>query len=512
MTKIPPSVIKRSVAFTRIRAALIMRLRRVRWLEALFLLGTIIVAIVLSIPDLGKDMQIEVDAYIRSLDAMKKFENHDLQNSFTWMWLPWHASIMALGLFLHKSFFTLRIETLIIASLIPAVIFKYAQIFSNNRTKKTAIAVTSAILAIFLPIRLIYSTTTLTEPVFALFFLSSIYFLFKNKPNFLLAIISLNIAHGIRYESWYLLPIIILYIMVGNRNIPLWQRLSVSVFSMAFPIFYMYQYYEHAGSALGFFFEKKNFAQLSPIPHFGNLQMSFFAWWHLLVASVSPTILLLAAVGTFALKKTLKTLLLIAMPLVAFISLVVQVYLGTMEWFPIRYLYFIELQLLPLSCLGIFRISQMIDQFTSLAKMLFLSQIVQVIMLFFVLFGLVFSYKSVHNYTFLNPDYFIPGIRPIIEVITRLKQDSPQRPVRYFISKQGYYNDPFVLYFLDIETLRKAEFVSDFDPTTINNELIIYQKLGEQNYINVFLENGCEIIYHKGDFFLLEKQHSFVAN
>lgn len=292
----------------------------------------------LSLPQLQKPMIAEADAYSRTNIIFARLEDGLFFNKYGGTWLPLYSSLMILiSSYFNDPWFTPRAVTLVISLASVLVMYFFSAAFTQD--KKAALI--SAAIFLFLPIRIFLSTQTLTEPVFIFFLIFSLFFIAEKKPRWwqlMLSLLLLNLAHGIRYESWLLLPLIWLFIIL--KPLKFKNKLSYIILSLIFPMCWIYLNHKHFGSAWAFFQIKHEVAQRQIIPQYFNLKLSWLAWQKKLLPLFPKFFLIISSLSLIKLfkQKNLKQLFLHLLPIYLYILLIVQVYFGTMEWFPHRYL------------------------------------------------------------------------------------------------------------------------------------------------------------------------------
>ncbi|MFZ5438255.1 MAG: hypothetical protein ACOZAK_04360 [Patescibacteria group bacterium] len=300
------------------------------------------ISLSISLPLLIKPMIAEGDAYVRSYLAFEDFQDQRLFKSYGGTWLPFHKIIIGLPLYIYNNYFlTPRLITLIISSLTVCLIYILSiELFKNYKQKKIIALITVGIFLLF-PQRIFLSTQTLTEPVFTFFFILGIYLLIKNK--LLTSTIFLNISHGIRYESWFLTPIIFYYLYI-NKKISIKQKVLYGSSLLLFPTYWFLLNLVNNGSGLAFFSEKYQIAQNAGfIQEYWNFPLSFNVWLNNSFDLIGLIGLISLVQGIIFYAKNKKTntsgIFFLSTSIYLFSLLVLQVFMGTMEWFPHRYLY-----------------------------------------------------------------------------------------------------------------------------------------------------------------------------
>ena len=325
----------------------------------------IIFSVFISLPLLSKPMLSEGDAYVRSYIAFEDFKNKSLFHSYGGTWLPFHKIVIGLPFYVYENYFlTPRLATLLINSASVYLLYITSlEIFRKNKYKKNLSIITSAIYLIF-PQRIFLSTQTLTEPIFVFFLLLGIYFLIKNK--LIGSSIFLNVSHGIRYESWFSIPMLAFYI-IQNKKLSIKQKTAYISSLFIFPIYWFWINLQRNSSGFSFFSEKYQIAQ-SPvyIQEYWNFPLSLIAWTKNLFDLLGLSGIIFLLYGFFIYIKRNKAnkngILFISLSIYLFNLLVFQVFTGTMEWFPHRYLYIPIIFSFPFIALGLFDLVKSINK------------------------------------------------------------------------------------------------------------------------------------------------------
>lgn len=212
-------------------------------------------------------------------------------------------------------------------------------------SKKKSVALISVSLALINPLLINLSTQTLSENIWLPLVGLSIFFLLgKTKADFFFTMLFWTLSQTVRYESWYLSPLLIFIYGVYHRNL---QRAIYLAFSSA--IFPLYWYAETVvnTSNTHFYLDEKLFqAKHGPPEIYFHLIPSIMVWVKALFNSISPPIIIIFLVSIFQFYKQRNHLYLL--PIFIFVSLILQVFFATMEIFPGRYLALLPLTTLPL--------------------------------------------------------------------------------------------------------------------------------------------------------------------
>lgn len=322
-----------------IKKCLVKTVLSIKNKNIVFPIAIIFTAIFLSLPVLAQPMITEGDAYDRVFDAYRLYKSNKIYESFGGTWLPVHKSILAISLYFHDNYhLTPRIATVVINGIAAYVLYKLTLIIFENDKNKKLISNLTLILYLIFPQRIFISTQTLTEPIAAFFILSTIYFLVKNQ--LFKSTIFLYIAQGIRYEAWFLVPFFILYLILNDKK----NKILVISSYFIFPIYWFLENLKKSGSGLEFFSEKYSVAQNAGfVKEYWNFPLSLMSWANNAYYLLGLTGSLLMIYGIFCFvknKEKNKTgIFVLSTGLYLFSILVFQVFVGTMEWFPHRYLF-----------------------------------------------------------------------------------------------------------------------------------------------------------------------------
>ncbi|MBP7774516.1 hypothetical protein KA078_01865 [Candidatus Woesebacteria bacterium] len=196
-----------------------------------------------------------------------------------------------------------------------------------------------------------YFTFPLAEPIFSASFFTAMYFLVKNK-NFSTLLISLlffNICNALRYEGWYLFPPMLF--LAYRQARPIKQLVFFSFMYFIYPIYWIWQNYLHTGDWMFFLNEKITFAHhsLDYMKKIGNVGYAL-NWLKKIYELLGMHQLLLIVCGLIVCFKQRRYRTLVfffALSVYLIILLILQVYTGSMEWFPVQYLYLPYLFLIP---------------------------------------------------------------------------------------------------------------------------------------------------------------------
>lgn len=285
-------------------------------------------------------MIAEGDAYARALIAngliaRKLFFEYTINS----LWPPLHFTLLNLPSWLGVNLmFGQRLASLIFSLLSVVALYFY----SYEHLKKRNLALLASVLFGLLPLRHFISTQTLSEGVFIFFLLMTNIFLLKKRHlnrNTAVATIFLFLAGLIRFEAWLFLPVMFSNLVVSNQ-LSFKQKLACAWAYLTPFLIVLWLNLKSFGTAFPYFELKYLIAQATPIPEYYHLQLTLTSWLNQLFKAFPFFFLILIAPAYRNLMKKLtpQKALFYLTPLYFYLLLILQVYLGTMEWFPMRYL------------------------------------------------------------------------------------------------------------------------------------------------------------------------------
>lgn len=454
----------------------------------------------ISYPSLIKPMLTDDDAYARVLIAADNIRHNRLFEPNLTIWLPLHFLILQASLYIYNDIFiSPRIITLIF-SVFSVFLFYYYSIFIEERLELKYFSVLSTILYIFFPLRIVLSTHTLSEPIFLTLLLVALFYLFRKKPNTILFLFFLNLAHAVRFESWFILPLLWIP-LIFNKKYNFTRKIFELVGSCLFPILWVYIDFIERGILFGFLREKYHIAQLIIQPTYSNFSLSYDTWWQNLLTVYPLLYLMLGFVGIlYALKKKVSLFLItiILVPIYLFFTLVIQVFLGTMEWYPVRYLFMSVSLFIPFTALGILIVSK---------KMFTINKYLTGIV--FIFFLVIFTRFLMNGYMDAKTAIIVGPLRDKsdqarfftqVEQLSILRKAINQSKVRYYFEQYSsrLWLDSYLKYFAGLTYFKELGELSSLDKKTINREdIIIVEHPSESN--NLRLVNEFNLIKMSGD-------------
>ena len=162
-----------------------------------------------------------------------------------WYWLPLFQYIDAVLYWLTCSYMSIRVFSTICGLISIILVYKLALKISRSEEA----AWISCILTAFNPLIFIYDTTGMTEPLFTTLFLSTLFFFIWNRP--LLYSLPLAIACLLRYEAWFLSPVLYA-VALAQRRSKLWRIALGSLLPLASMSIWLYLNYVYYGDPFNF--------------------------------------------------------------------------------------------------------------------------------------------------------------------------------------------------------------------------------------------------------------------
>ncbi|HWS48740.1 MAG TPA: hypothetical protein VN174_01655 [Candidatus Methanoperedens sp.] len=303
--------------------------------------GAVLVFLLIELPLLNKPMMAEGNAYSRLQTIVMEINSPNYLTDFSW--LPFYNKIMSwpMGVYSEPTAQSVRIFSLIITLLSSGCV--YALTYELTKLKSLSIIALSFFL--INPLTLSLSTLILSENLWIFMLLLSLVFLVqKNKKYWVMGIVAWFVSQGIRYESWYLTPVLMFIIWTRHRNLKL--LISFFIASLLFPLYWIIESYRYTGTYLNILNIKKHYAANGPQNIYGHLNESIRVWLEKIELVISWPFVLIYLLGIYEFVRQKNWLWLI--PTVSVFLLIIQVFLGTMEYFPARYLVVLPATIYPL--------------------------------------------------------------------------------------------------------------------------------------------------------------------
>lgn len=314
--------------------------KEILWPFLIIGVGAVICFMSVVLPLIGRPMMSEGNTYSRLQTIVMEINSPNYLTDFSW--LPFYNKIMAwpLKLYFDPSGLSVRCLTLLVTLLTSGLVY----ILTYELTKLKSLSIVAASFFLINPLTINLSTLTLSESLWSFLVILSITFLMgKDKKYWVWGILSWMVSQGVRYESWYLTPVLIFIVWMRHKNL----RLLVLVFlsSLVFPFYWMLESYKYTGVYLNIINIKKYYAANGPSNIYGNLWESAKVWFQRIDWVILWPFILVFILGIPQAVKQKNWLWLI--PTISVVLLITQVFLGTMEYFPARYLVILPATIYP---------------------------------------------------------------------------------------------------------------------------------------------------------------------
>lgn len=482
------------------------------WLSLIVLLG-----IALSRPQLKQPMIAEADAYSRANISLERAQDGLFFNNYGGSWLPLYSTIMVSLLTIFPfSFLTLKFSTLVFSLSSILAIYFYTKAFIQNRL----VALLSSLFFTLLPLRIFLSTQTLTESVFVFFILVSLALIAKSSLSYkkiILSLLFLNIAHGIRYESWIILPLVWSFII--SKPINFKKKFFYFFCSTLFPIYWLYLNHLNHGDFLMFFREKHRVAQIQKTFDYFNLNLAITNWGKKLLRVFSPFFIVVSffSLSSIFKKISLKKIIFFGLPFYYFFALVAQVFFGTMEWFPTRYLLIPISFLIPLLALSVFQISKKLNL---IQKKHTLGKIFSVLVVFCLAFLFQRNYLKMvrntrdeitvnslmQNYDSSSPAEQKPLYRNFLNLINQCELSCNNQVVFLYRDTGRSYLSEALFYFLNQSPIVFPK--SALTERSSKNEFYVWEK--SENREDDTPPENFQIVYENYNFYILRQKNNLI--
>lgn len=314
----------------------------------------------MAVSQFSVPMHAEPDAYARVNTAVGILKSRNILNTEVQAWLPFHATLIAIPLMvLYQPLIIPQLVTIFFHLFsISGVYFLTRALFDENLFQRVItkqlrwkigsqtlkltdfLPVIATILYLLFPQRILISTAVLTEPLIVSSVVWAVWALVKRRYAYFILLI--NVCHMVRYETWQLMPLLGLVILL-DKNLQFVKKLLILLLSVTFPILWMIGGYVQHHDFLWFLTQKKLLAhEYAPLREYGNLALTLKSWIRTSFEIVPKTGILLYFVGFiwfFKQKIEPRVKVIALIPWYWFALLVLQVYAATMEVMPHRYLF-----------------------------------------------------------------------------------------------------------------------------------------------------------------------------
>lgn len=339
----------------------------VSW-DKIFCLGLVLIATVVSLRGLLSPLRMaDMDAYARANGAFDNYRYHNFFFNLTQVktaWLPLHMIILGFSyVFIKDVQLAPRIMSLVFSVLSVPLIYLYTKRLFESDSHRREYALTAAFIYLLSPLRMVLATQPLSETMASFFLVLLLTGLTSKKANSIVVAIVLAIGCAIRFEFWMMIPWVwvVLYLK-GERGLKLANNCFLC---LIFPLYWTILSYTKTGNPFLFFLFKYGIAQKSQQLFYYNLFSSSKLWLSILMSLTGFSGLMIYLYALYVwinprAKFDGKKLVFGLLPVYFFCLLILQTYLGTMEWAMQRYLYVVIIGMAPFWGFGIIKLKEFV--------------------------------------------------------------------------------------------------------------------------------------------------------
>lgn len=310
----------------------------------------------------------EADGYSRANWAFDNYIKGNLLtiNKAGGSWLPFHIDILSFSILMTGDpKFGPRLISLFFCVFSVALMYLFTERMFEHEKNKRLMALTATSIYLFNPLRLLLATQPLSEAVSTFFFILILWLCSAKKIKHIYVILLINIACAIRFEFWMLIPFVWLIFYIKKPDKKWMEYIWKCLLCLVFPLYWMVLNYFHSGNYWEFFIEKYNNAQNNvPEVAYYSFVLAFEAWIKMLIYQIGMVGFLLYVSTWKFLRKWKNDLnknkIFVLLPLYFLLLLILQVYFGTMEWLPPRYLFPVLISIIPFVGYGLIKIIEKI--------------------------------------------------------------------------------------------------------------------------------------------------------
>ena len=362
------------------------------------------------------------------------------------MWLPLHQNILGFSIYLSNNpQLGPRLISLLFNVLSIPLIFKLSELILKKSNHKELIALVSSFIYLFHPLRLLIATQPLSETTSMFFFLLILTKLFEEKPKIVLISIISNIACLIRFEFWFLIPVIWLSIYLDKTTNKKSFNLFLYISFLIVPIIILIINKICQGNFLAFISDKYYVAQ--NVINIGIKYHDMFSankyWLIELINQFGLTGITLLIYAIIKIKENKiiknKNLIFLFIPAYFFFLLVSQVYFGAMEWIAPRYLFPVVIGLIPLISYGLVSLIEIIYKKRKNILILPIASIIFVF-IFAEVHGLITN-KKFWQQTISNNEE-----RAILELVEYYEKNNEMKKSQIIYLTKGDWLHPMFIY------------------------------------------------------------------
>ena len=327
-------------------------LRKKEWVIAITaLLFCLVYWFYSTIPQFFSPMVSSEDGYSRLASGVA-WASPISRYPINYVWPPLTSIVYSLAYlaYPHSQYISIRILAWALILLTTFII----GLIGYQLSKNYFVAIFSTCLALTNPLLINLASQTLSENIWLpLVGLSLFFLLSKHQKNWIIGMLFWALSQTVRYESWYLSPLLILIFWFLHRHKN--STITLALLSLVFPL---YWYLETTLSTHNFHFylDEKFFQAKHGSPYvYHHLLTTIKVWTIPLLQSLTPPIIFvfLLSFKHYWQQKNFLFLL----PVFIFISLIAQVYFATMEIWPGRYISLLPVIIIPITIATLFRFS-----------------------------------------------------------------------------------------------------------------------------------------------------------
>ncbi|MBU2543422.1 hypothetical protein KJ707_02575 [Patescibacteria group bacterium] len=458
---------------------------------------------IVAIPQLKTPMYTETDPYIHSLTAKAFKDSGSLNTLYTGLWLPLYPLLLGGALHVLDDFtLTPRVVNLLFSSGTVVLVYFYCRELLDLNSRE---AVLAGLIYLFFPYRFLISTFPFTEQVFVFFLLLALILILKDSPRYIWGVGSFMVAQGIRYEAWYLTPLIMWYVYKSAQSSRI-KRVLILVLIIV-PFLWLAINYYSSNDFLLFLTNMRN-SSLENFSHaYLNFNYSILNWWRALVELFSIPVLLFSLVGflvTLTNKKD-KSSVGFIISIIIFFALVYQSFAAILEWFARRYLLIILPFVVAYLIVGLKKIIVLIhNRFLKKDNWFLILFVIGVVMITITHTYYLLETANRLRYGSFFPTERIRNFNELVDLCTDQKCGD-ELEINYYARKTEPLHQFFTLrFYTGILTYIEEQSVDFLSAETLPaNGLMIIEKEDSAEYKNFYFDNA-ETLLNNSSFLVLK--------
>jgi len=368
------------------------------------------------------------------------------------VWQPLHLKILRVLYKISGDIYIVPRIFAIIQSLIILILIYY---LAKRQSKNTIIAVIASALFVILPFFSVYATFPISELLFNIFFLLGLICFLENNKLFWSSLLFFNIAHAIRFESWYLYFVLLIFVI---KKIGWKKNLIYSGVYFLYPILYLFFNYLKTNNL--FYPISDYLIQTSPqLKYFDYIAVSYGRIMKFL-PHIGINIIFIFFCLINKNKKNYKINIYISLFLLAML-IFINGTARTKDWLPDQYYFTSYLLLLPIIAEGLY---------------IFLKKFKG--KLTFILLVTVYLYWSIKSdyYSLVKNFNLKPPEASLI-----IKNINYKKNYIWVYQKDNFpYEVDYVMYFtnkLNYIFLEKDEFLKKYSKKSLKNTIMVFYKI-----------------------------------